>query len=68
VYLKVSLIRGTRRFQVRGKLAPRYVGPHQVLQKVGAMAYRIQLLEEILNVNPVYQVSLSVHTDRGTSC
>ena len=38
VYLKVSPIRGTRRFQVRGKLAPRYIGPYQILQKIGAVA------------------------------
>ena len=31
IYLKVSPIRGTRRFQVQGKLAPRYIGPYQVL-------------------------------------
>jgi hypothetical protein len=31
VYLKVFPIRGTRRFQVRGKLAPQYIGPYQVL-------------------------------------
>ena len=34
VYLKVSPIRGTRRFQVRGKLAPRYIGPFSVIKKV----------------------------------
>ena len=32
IYLKVSPIRGTRRFQVHGKLAPRYIGPYQVLK------------------------------------
>ena len=32
-YLKVSPIRGTRKFQVQGKLAPRYIGPYQVLKK-----------------------------------
>jgi hypothetical protein len=47
VYLKVSPIRGTRRFQVQGKLAPRYVGPYQVLKKVGVVAYRLELPREM---------------------
>ena len=34
VYLKVSPNRGTRRFQVQGKLAPRYIGPYRVLKKI----------------------------------
>ena len=50
VYLKVSPIRGTRRFQVRGKLAPRYIGPYQILQRIGNVAYRIQLSEKILDI------------------
>ena len=33
VYLKVSPIRGVRRFGVKGKLAPRYVGPYQILSR-----------------------------------
>ena len=47
MYLKVSPIRGTRRFQVRGKLAPRYIGPFKILKKVGAVAYRLELPEEM---------------------
>ena len=43
VYLKVSPIRGTRRFQVQGKLAPQYIGPYRVVKRVGAVAYHIQL-------------------------
>jgi hypothetical protein len=39
VYLKVSPIHGTQRFQVCGKLAPRYIGPFPVLQRIGTMAY-----------------------------
>ena len=42
VYLKVSPIRGTRRFQVHEKLAPRYIGPYQVLKKVGAVVYHLR--------------------------
>ncbi|XP_062198844.1 uncharacterized protein LOC133901511 [Phragmites australis] len=57
VYLKVSPIRGTQRFRVHGKLAPRYIGPYEVLGKVGAVAYRIQLLQELANVHNVFYVS-----------
>jgi hypothetical protein len=39
VYLKVSPIRGVRRFGVKGKLAPRYVGPYQILARHGEVAY-----------------------------
>jgi hypothetical protein len=40
VYLKVSPIRGVRRFGVKGKLAPRYVGPYQIQAKRGEVAYQ----------------------------
>ena len=37
VYLQVSPFKGIRRFQIQGKLAPRYIGPFKVVQKCGAM-------------------------------
>jgi hypothetical protein len=39
VYLKVSPMRGTKRFKIKGKLAPRYVGPFQILYLKGEVAY-----------------------------
>jgi hypothetical protein len=42
-YLKVSPIRGTRRFQVHGKLAPQYIGSYKVLKRVGAVPYQLEL-------------------------
>jgi hypothetical protein len=43
IYLKVSPMRGVRRFQVRGKLAPRFVGPYPIIGRVGPAAYRLEL-------------------------
>ena len=57
MYLKVSPIRGTRRFQVRVKLAPRYIGPFKILKKVGAVAYRLELSEEMSDIHNVFHVS-----------
>ena len=57
MYLKVSPIRGTRRFQVRGKLAPRYIGPFPIIKKVGSVAYKLQLLAEMSDVHDVFYVS-----------
>jgi hypothetical protein len=43
VYLKVSPMRGTRRFKVTGKLAPRYVGPFKIVDRKGEVAYQLEL-------------------------
>jgi hypothetical protein len=39
VYLKVSPLRGMKRFKVKGKLYPRYIGPFMIFRRVGEMAY-----------------------------
>jgi hypothetical protein len=57
VYLKVSPMRGVHRFGVRGKLAPRYVGPYKILEKRGSVAYRIQLPDILSAVHDVFHVS-----------
>ena len=41
VYLRVSPLRGVKRFGVKGKLAPRFVGPYKVLERMGEVARRI---------------------------
>jgi hypothetical protein len=43
IYLKVSPMRGTHKFKVKGKLAPRYVGPFKVIDHKGEVAYQLQL-------------------------
>jgi hypothetical protein len=57
VYLKVSPIRGVRRFGVKGKLAPLYVGPYQILAKRGEVAYQLSLPENLSIVHDVFHVS-----------
>jgi hypothetical protein len=57
VYLKVSPIRGVRRFGVKGKLAPRYVGPYQILAKHGEVAYQLSLLEGLSALHDAFHVS-----------
>ncbi|GJR19816.1 putative reverse transcriptase domain-containing protein [Tanacetum coccineum] len=47
VMLKVSPWKGVVRFGKRGKLNPRYVGPFKVLEKVGEVAYKLELPEEL---------------------
>jgi hypothetical protein len=43
VYLKVSPMRGLHRFKVRGKLAPRFIGPFKILEKRGEVTYQLEL-------------------------
>jgi hypothetical protein len=43
IYLKVSPMRRTRIFKVKGKLAPRYVGPFKVIDHKGEVAYHLEL-------------------------
>jgi hypothetical protein len=43
VYLKVSPMRGTCKFKVKGKLAPRYVGPFKIVDHGGDAAYQLEL-------------------------
>ncbi|WVZ53878.1 hypothetical protein U9M48_004766 [Paspalum notatum var. saurae] len=43
VYLKVTPFKGTKRFQEKGKLAPLFVGPFMILEKIGQVAYRLDL-------------------------
>ena len=57
VYLKVSPMRSVKRFNMKGKLAPRYVGPFKVLQRCGEVAYQLQLPESLSSVHDVFHVS-----------
>ena len=58
VYLKVSPIRGLRRFKVKGKLSPRYIGPFQVLERRGEVAYQLELPARLSDVHDVFHISI----------
>jgi hypothetical protein len=57
VYLKVSPMRGLRRFKVRGILAPRFIGPFKILEKRGPVAYQLELPPQLSDVHDVFHVS-----------
>jgi hypothetical protein len=57
VYLKVSPLRGMRRFKVKGKSSPRYIGPFRVFRRVGEMTYQLELLDNLSDVHNVFHVS-----------
>ncbi|GJZ42534.1 putative reverse transcriptase domain-containing protein [Tanacetum coccineum] len=60
VMLKVSPWKGVVRFGKRGKLNPRYVGPFKVLEKVGEVAYKLELPEELSRVHNTFHEPLEI--------
>ncbi|GJU71051.1 reverse transcriptase domain-containing protein [Tanacetum coccineum] len=57
VMLRVSPWKGVIRFGKKGKLAPRYVGPFEILERIGLVAYRLRLSEELSGVHDTFHVS-----------
>ncbi|GJX43489.1 hypothetical protein Tco_0260165 [Tanacetum coccineum] len=54
---KVTPWKGVVHFGKKGKLAPRYVGPFEILERIGLVAYRLRLLEELNSVHDTFHVS-----------
>jgi hypothetical protein len=57
VYLRISLMKGVKRFGVKGKLAPRYIGPFPILEKCGTVAYKLDLSPSLAGVHDILHVS-----------
>jgi hypothetical protein len=57
IYLKVSPIRGIKRFRVKGKLAPRYIGSYQIQARCAEVEYHLSLPENLSAVHDVFHMS-----------
>ena len=55
--LKVSPWKGIIRFRKRGKLGPRYIGPYRIIARVGKVAYRLELPEELGTIHNTFHIS-----------
>jgi hypothetical protein len=57
VYLKVSPTKGVQRFGIKGKLAPRYIGPYEIIEACGPVAYKLKLPPIMSAIHNVFHVS-----------
>jgi hypothetical protein len=60
VYLRVSLMKGVKRFGVKGKLAPRYIRSVPILKKCGTVAYKLHLPPSLLGVHDIFHLLAAV--------
>ncbi|XP_035542101.1 uncharacterized protein LOC118344809 [Juglans regia] len=58
VVLRIAPMRGVMRFGKKGKLSPRYVGPCEILDQIGPVAYRVALPLALSGVHNVFHVSM----------
>jgi hypothetical protein len=57
VYLRVSSMKGMKRFGMKEKLAPRYIGPFPILEKCGTVAYKLDLPPSLARIHDIFHVS-----------
>jgi hypothetical protein len=56
VYLRVSPMKGVRHFGIKGKLAPRYIGPYPIIDKYGPTFYQVELSAKLSGVHNVFHI------------
>ena len=58
VFLRISPWKGVLRFGKRGKLSPRYIGPYRIVDRIGEVAYRLELPSDLDRIHDVFHVSM----------
>ena len=58
VFIRVAPMKGVMRFGKKGNLSPRYVGPFEILERVGSVAYRVALPPTLSRLHNVFHVSM----------
>ncbi|KAK9091932.1 hypothetical protein Syun_026843 [Stephania yunnanensis] len=56
VYLKVSPSKGHHRFDLKGKLAPRFIGPFKIKKRVGKVTYELELPPQMSGIHPMFDI------------
>ena len=58
VFLKIVPMKRVKRFGKKGKLSPRYIGPYDIVERIGKVAYRLALQSSLGSVHDVFHISL----------
>ena len=58
VFLKISPWKGVLRFGRRGNLSPRFIRPYEIMSKVGPIAYKLKLPQEVSRIHDTFHVSM----------
>ena len=58
VFLRISPWKGVLRFGKRGKLSPRYIGPYKIVERIGEVAYQLELPSDLDRIHDVFHVSM----------
>ena len=58
VFMRISPWIGVLLFRKKGKLSPRYVGPYEIVERIGEVAYRLRLPPELARIHDVFHVSM----------
>ena len=56
--MRISPWKGVLRFGKKGKLSPRYMGPYEIVERIGEVAYRLRLPPELARIHDVFHVSM----------